>query len=465
MGVDLDHRQVHQRRQPHRALHVVEEVEERGPERAQAVAVEAVHDRPHAVLAHAVVHVAPGVVVARDRAAVVDQRERGRLEVGRAAHQVRDLRRRPLDHLLGGLAGGDGVVRRVEPRRIGVPALRQPAVHHQRQLGPQLGMLRLVRVGARVPLGLGLRARGHGGLAEMLGHLVGHEEVGVGVPAVGLLGEPHLVLAQRRAVGRVGVLLVGRALADVGANDDQRRLAGALGVRDRLGEALLREVLAQVLHVPAVGLEALAHVLAERHLGLARELDLVVVVEADQPAEPEVTGQRARLGGHALLHVAVAGDRVGVMVDQLVAVAVEARGEHALRQREADRVGDALAERPGRDLHARGALRLELGMAGGRAAELAEVLEVLERDPVAREVEDRVEEHRRVARRQHEAVAVEPLRVRRVVLHLVRVEAVGHGRQRHRSAGVAGVRLLHPVHREGADGVDRQVFRAHLTPS
>ena len=64
---------------------------------------------------------------------------------------------------------------------------------------------------------------------------------------------------------------------------------------------------------------------------------------------------------------------------------------------------------------------------------------------------------------EHEAVAVEPVRVRRVVLHLVRVELVGHGRQRHRRARVAGVGLLHPVHREGADGVDRQRLRCVIS--
>ena len=159
VGEDVDHRQVHQRRQAHRALHVVEEVEERGAERAQPVAVEPVHDRAHAVLAHAVVHVAPGVVVARDRAAVVDQRERGGLEVGRAADQVRDLLRGPLDHLLRGLAGGDRVVGGVEARQVGVPAVGQPAVHHQRQLGPQLGVLGAVGLGALVPLLLGLARR------------------------------------------------------------------------------------------------------------------------------------------------------------------------------------------------------------------------------------------------------------------------------------------------------------------
>jgi len=68
--------QVNRRGQPHGPLLVVEEVEEGRAEGAQAVQVEAVHDRAHGVLAHPVVHVAAAEVVARDRAAVLDHRQR-----------------------------------------------------------------------------------------------------------------------------------------------------------------------------------------------------------------------------------------------------------------------------------------------------------------------------------------------------------------------------------------------------
>ena len=227
------------------------------------------------------------------------------------------------------------------------------------------------------------------------------------------------------------------------------------GRGDRLLDALERDVLAEVLHVPAVGLEALGHVLGERHRGLAGELDVVVVVEGDQLAQAQVAGERAGLGRHPLLHVAVAADREGAVVDQLVAGAVVARGQHGLGQRQADRHGDALAERPGGGLDPGGVAAL--GVPGGGAAELAEALQVVEREPVAGEVEARVEQHRGVAGRQHEAVAVEPVGVGRVVLHHPRVEQVGQRSERHRGARMTRVGLLHRVHRERADRVDAQL--------
>ena len=79
-----------------------------------------------------------------------------------------------------------------------------------------------------------------------------------------------------------------------------------------------------------------------------------------------MAGQRRGLGLDALLHVAVGGDHVGVVVDDVA----EARVEHALGERHADRGGDALAERPGRRLDAQRVPRL--GVARRLGLELAE---------------------------------------------------------------------------------------------
>ena len=216
------------------------------------------------------------------------------------------------------------------------------------------------------------------------------------------------------------------------------------------------DVLAEVHDLPAVGLVALADVLGERLRGVALDRDVVVVVEDDQAAELQVAGERRGLGLDALLHVAVGGDHEGVVVDDVA----EARVEHALGQRHADRRGDALAERAGRRLDADRVPLLRVARRLG--LELAERLEVVHRDVVARQVQDRVQEHRGVPGAQHEAVAVEPVRVRGVVLHHLRVERVGHRRERHRRARMARVRLLDRVHRQGPDGVDGQLLETGL---
>ena len=110
--------------------------------------------------------------------------------------------------------------------------------------------------------------------------------------------------------------------------------------------------------MPAVGLEARRHVLAEGERGVAVDGDVVVVVEQRQLAEPQVPGERGRLVADALHQVAVAGERAGAVVDDPLAGAVEARGQEPLGDRHADRVADPLAERAGGDLDARGVAAL-----------------------------------------------------------------------------------------------------------
>jgi hypothetical protein len=81
-------------------------------------------------------------------------------------------------------------------------------------------------------------------------------------------------------------------------------------------------------------------------------------------------------------------------------------------------------------------------------ADLAEGLDIVEAEVESGHVEDRVEEHGTVSRRQDEAVAVDPGGVGGVVLHFGAVEVGGQLRGSHGEAGMAGIGFL--------DGIDGQ---------
>ena len=228
--------------------------------------------------------------------------------------------------------------------------------------------------------------------------------------------------------------------------------SSAVGGLDRRGDRLDVVAVVDPLGVPAVGREAGQDVLAEGHRGRAVELDVVVVVEDRQLAQPEVAGERGGLGRDALLEVAVGADDVRPVVDDGVPGPVELAGEPALGDGHPDAVRDALAERAGGRLDARG--QAVLGVARRPRAPLPEVPEVVERDLVAGQVEERVEEHRGVAGRQDEAVAVGPVGAGRGMAQEAGPQGVGHRRHAHRGAGMPGVRLLDAVDRERPDGVD-----------
>jgi hypothetical protein len=89
--------------------------------------------------------------------------------------------------------------------------------------------------------------------------------------------------------------------------------------------------------------------------------------------------------------------------------------------------------------------------------QLAEVLQLFDREIVAGQVQQRVDQHRAVAVGQHEAVAVRPLRIARVVLQVPAPQRHGDVCHAHRRTGVAGIGLLDGVHGKHADGIGHQL--------
>ena len=204
-----------------------------------------------------------------------------------------------------------------------------------------------------------------------------------------------------RRVGRRG-----HRVADVAADDDHRgTIADQRGLADRALESVgVFGGLAEVGNVPAVRLEATSGVVAERQFGAAVDRDVVVVVHGNQAAELLVAGERCCLVADALHQVAVADDHERAMVHQ---VGAQAGTQAALGHRHADGVGKALSQWTRGDLHA--GREAVLGVAGRDRSKPAEVSDVVERDAVAHQVRHGVDEHRGVAGRQDEAVAVGPI--------------------------------------------------------
>src|SRR4029078_5204551 len=81
---------------------------------------------------------------------------------------------------------------------------------------------------------------------------------------------------------------------------------------------------------------------------------------------------------------------------------------------------------------------------------------------IARQIEQRVEEHGGVAGGEDEAVAVRPVRRLRIVMEEFGPEDEGHVGHPHRRSGVARPRLLDGVDGEEADGVDAELFELVL---
>ena len=150
-------------------------------------------------------------------------------------------------------------------RQIGIPAVRQFALLHRVDLLCQVGKFAAVGFEQLLPGLAQFAAAPAEALREMLAHAVRHEKFGVLRPAVILLGEPHLVFAERLAVSGAGVLLVRRAVADVAVDHDQRRrVAGLAEFLQQPGKTGRVVGVREMMHLPAIGAEARGHIFAER---------------------------------------------------------------------------------------------------------------------------------------------------------------------------------------------------------
>ena len=260
---DPDDGETGERGEPDRAPHVVAEDEKRGAVRLDHAAVqgEPVDDRAHAVLPHAEGDVAARVGLREDTGAV-EAGARRLDQVGRAAdHRGRvRLNARMIVAPAARVASFDFSAGSKRGRAFSQPGTSSP-FHARSQSSASSG--NEARQASKRSAPLVLRGRSPLAQAHVRVHVIGNDEVRVGIPAERLLRRAHLVLAERRAVRLRRVLRVRSRVGDVAANDDQRRAPalGARRLRSRRAERLDVVDVGDVLDVPAVGLEALGLVL------------------------------------------------------------------------------------------------------------------------------------------------------------------------------------------------------------
>ena len=403
---DVEDLEARERGQADGGPQVVREGQERGPRTLEhAVVGDAVEDRAHGVLADAEVQVAArgrGHVEVPEVLEVVLGRA---VQVGRARDDEGGGRGGGVEHELARGARrvlvaahlGDG-----GEERLGRAVVAGQALGEQRGLvGVRLGPGREGGLPRGARLALGGLARGEIG-ARLRGDMEGR--LGQAERLAGGRDELHAGLA----VALAGAGDLRDALGDGGLADDEPGLAvarGAGGV-ERADDRRDVVAVAERDDLPVAGRVARGGVLVLRLRGHRVEGDVVRVVEHHEVVQPEASGQRGRLLRDALLQAAVAGEADDQVVEDGVLGGVEAGGRHLGGDGHADEVARALAERPGRGLDAGGLA--ELGVARGLAVQLAEGLHVIQRDVEAGQVEPAVGEHRAMAGREHEAVAVGP---------------------------------------------------------
>ena len=236
-------------------------------------------------------------------------------------------------------------------------------------------------------------------------------------PADILADAGNLFGAIGAAMGLAGPCDGRRAIADDRLARDHDRLVLILRPAQRLVD-LFGIVSVDGLRRPACRLKACALIGRIGKLRPAINGDRIVVEKNNQLVELQMPGQRDRFMADAFHEAAIASNNPGLVIDKIIP---EARVQMPLRDRHADGCRDALAKRPRRRLDAR---RHEIfWMARRLCAQLAEIADVIAADTViAGEMQQRIDEHGAMPRRQHEPVAVRPVWIGRIMLQIARPE-------------------------------------------
>ncbi len=393
---------------------------------------------------------------------------RGRKVAG-AADEPRHPRRDRVEHLAGGVPRRDALVVGRECREVGIPILRQVAGQLLGNLAGGFGMLAAIGFERRLPRFAQRAAALADAVAKSLADPVRHQELRILRPAVGALGKAHFLFAERVAVGRGRVLLVRRAVADDAVdNDEGRTVFGAAKGLQCVDDPRPVVRVADPQDIPAIPFESALHVLAESEIGVAFDGDRVAVVDPAQIRQPKMSGQRGGFACHPFHEVTVAADHIDVVIEQNEIRPVVARRKPTRCDRHPDAVSAALPERTGRGLDAGG--EAVFGMSGRDAVDRAELLDVIEADrrfvgdasalqtAHPRQMQQRIKQHRGMPGREHEAVAVGPKRIGGVVAQELLPQRVDDRGKRHRRSGMTGIRLLHGVDGQGANGIDAELI-------
>ncbi len=391
VGEDIDDRLVHQRRQAHRRAAIVGKHKERagiGPD--AAMQRHAIHGCGHAMLTHAIVDIAAGVIGGLNRGVIAGAGVYRTGQVRRTAHQSRIFACESFNRLARRGAGGQ--CRLVFQH--GLDVRFQRLYGSQRRLTRQLadeGFKMFRGLQALLPGCARQCAKACGAAPAIIDVIRDHE--GLMTPTQRFAGPGNLLSTQRCAVRTCRARLRRRAKPDGGLAGDEDRLVALLG----FGECGINGNRVVAIHLhrgPACAFEARAVVHGIRQVRRAVDGDGIVVPQHDQAVQFQVAGQRDRFLADAFLQVAVRGNHPGMVVDQIVAVLGI---EHAFSQGHAHSCRDTLTQRTGGGFNARAVAVFRV--TGGLCPKLTEVAQLIHRHTFnTDQMEDGVDQHGAMAR-------------------------------------------------------------------
>ena len=214
--------------------------------------------------------------------------------------------------------------------------------------------------------------------AEKFRDLAGNIKCLLRGPGAGFFGAVELLFPQGRAVRIAQTLFVWGAVADRGPHANERRFfLFFFGFFNGPVDSGHIVSVFDLLHLPAVSLEAHLDVLGKSKSCGTGQRDPVVVIQDDELSQAQMPRQRAGFRCQPFHQISVAGHYIRIMIDDLLTLAIETGSQVRFGNGHADTVGQSLAQWAGGDFRARH--MPVLGVPRRPASPLAEIFNVVQR--------------------------------------------------------------------------------------
>ena len=186
--------------------------------------------------------------------------------------------------------------------------------------------------------------------------------------------------------------------------------------------------------MPAVGFKPFGYAFAEGKTGKALDRYFVIVVKVDQLSQFEMAGEGSGFRRNTFHQITIGNDCVDMVIDYRKLFLVESCGKMGSAHSHAHTISKTLAQGPGSDFHSW--RQKILRMAWRFRAPLAEILDFIQREIIARQIKQRIDQHRAVPGREEEAIPILPLRVVRIVAQKTCPEHIRHWSSAERQTGM-----------------------------
>ena len=193
------------------------------------------------------------------------------------------------------------------------------------------------------------------------------------------------------------------------------------------------------------------HIFREGNIRAAFDGNLIGIIKHNQFGEAERTSQREGFRRNAFHHAAIAAQSKGIMVNHIIARLVEFCSQMSFCHRHTYSHTHACPQRAGRGFNT---YRVTIfRMPRSQRTVLTEVLHIIHGKAITEEMEQRIKQRRTMTTGQDETVAVSPLRILRVVVHVVSPQFISHSSAAKGQAGMTGICLLYSISCQNADSV------------